>query len=111
MVLLWTTPPEFAEVDLVGSEDEVELVEIRGVYLAGAERRQVISSLAGMPHRTRVGRVADMVTLGPGRSKLDVEAGLLGLSAKDDLHRRRTANVAHTDEQDSSRAPGHLLTE
>ncbi|MEY3109691.1 MAG: hypothetical protein RL079_376, partial [Verrucomicrobiota bacterium] len=30
MVLLWTTPTEFAEVDFVGGEDEVELMEIRG---------------------------------------------------------------------------------
>jgi len=71
MVLPWTTPTEFAEVDFVGSEDEVKLVEIRGVYLAGAHRRKIIAASLRMSHRTRVGRVADMVTFRAGGIKFD----------------------------------------
>ena len=71
MVLLWTTPTEFAEVDFVGGEDEVELMEIRGMHLPGAESRKIVATLFCMSHRTRVGRVADMVTFRAGGIKFD----------------------------------------
>ena len=88
MLFLRTTPTEFAQVEFVGGEDEIEFVEIRRVHLAGAERRQVIASVAGVTDGPRIGRVADVIVLRTGGIEFDTQAGLPGPDAQDFLRRR-----------------------
>ena len=88
MLFLRTAPPQFAQVDLIGGEDEIEVVEIRCVHLAGAEGRQVIPAVSRVSHRARIWCVADVIILRPGGIELDAQAGLPGLDAQDFLRRR-----------------------
>jgi hypothetical protein len=99
MLFLRTTAAEFTQVDLIGGEDEIELVEIGSVDLAGAERRQVIASVAGVTDGPRIGRVADVIVLRTGGIEFDTQAGLPGLHAQDLFRRRRTADVTHAHQE------------
>ena len=59
------------QVELVGGEDEVELMEIRGVYLACAEFRQVVPTQLRVSNRAGIRRVADVVIFRSGGIELD----------------------------------------
>ena len=82
MLVRRATPAEFAQVELVGGEDEIELMEIGGMHLAGAQRRQVIPADTRMPHGARIRRIADVVVLRSGGIELDAQAGLPGFDMK-----------------------------
>jgi hypothetical protein len=90
-----TTPTEFAQVEFVGREDEIEFVEIRCVHLAGALSREIIAARAGVADGARIGRIADVIILRPGGIELDAQPGLPGLDAEDFFRGRRPADITH----------------
>ena len=94
------------QVEFIRGQDEVELMEIRGMHLPCAESRKIVATLLCMSHRARVRRVADVVVFRAGGIELDRESGLLGLDAEHGLSRRGTADVAHADEQYSAGLSG-----
>ncbi len=85
--------------------------EIREFNLTGKKRRKIIAARLRMPHRTRIGRVADMIIFSSSGIEFDGEANQPRLGPEHSLHRRRPADVAHADEEDTSRTLGHLLAE
>src|SRR3546814_7101428 len=52
--------------------------------------------------RARVGRMSDMPVAGPGGVDLHLQAHRLRLAPESGLGQRRTADIAQTDEQNSS---------
>jgi hypothetical protein len=99
VLFLRTTPAQFAQVDLVGGEDEIELVEIGGVHLTCAQGLQVITSGVRMSDRARVRGVADVVIFGACGIEFDAQARLLRFDAEHGFCGRRPADIAHADQK------------
>lgn len=64
-----------------------------------------------MANRPWIGRVADVVIFRTSGIKFDGKASQPRLGPQHGLHRRRPADVAHADEEDTSRTLAHLLAE
>ena len=81
-------------------------MEVICVHLARAEPCKVVAARLRMTDRARVGRIADVVVFRAGGIELDGEPSPPGLDAQDLFRRRRAADVAHADEQNSTWGSG-----
>src|SRR3546814_8181235 len=89
--------------------DMAEAMEIVRSHLPRAVMRYVDPFRLRLGKRARVGRMSDMPVAGPGGVDLHPQAHRLRLAPESGLGQRRTADIAQTDEQNSSFHHQYLL--
>ena len=84
----------------------IELDEVirAATWRARCERKRIALRL-GDSDRARIGRRADVIVLGSGRRDVHRDARARELDARDGLDYRRSADVAHADEEDPRHRP------
>src|SRR5262245_30114754 len=88
-------------VPLVHREYQVEALEVAVTYLTGTQLAEVDAACARRRLRAHVGRITGVIVVRAGGidDEIEIRRLLLDEPPEDAFRRRRTADVAHADEQ------------